>query len=641
MSDDDSLADANATNDNDDIHNDEQQQHVLTLHKAIEKIFSRLQECHILPLLDKTKGLSRSIHSHSIYDASASTTNSNCATATATATFLNVSSFQPQAKKDRDIQLNAIQFANQIQEQRLQSIQQFKARLNSRLNTNKSLQKSAKSNENDDVIQSCDDTSTHNNGSDMLSIDSVTIVSSKNNFATTNNLKNPQQQQQLLQLTSLEFKQQYIHSNIPCLIQNLNQNEFRPVSTNWVQHENQNEHCEKSVDTRQQLTHPSEDTIMDMDMDMDMDMHMNIIKNEHGFNNTTITATTSKPKPTCINTDWFLNEIGSSTLVPIRQQPQPQTSMDANNDDNCSSKFSGDGDTSGNSGTSVGMGENHTSGLDEDGRAMECQTNYVTMEHWIHLIKKYHEEETHHEQSENKDVPMVVAAAATDDDNPNIIGDQITNWNPKKTEKRQQQQHAIQKMDSTMYLKDWHLQSMLEDKWSVVTAFSSIVDSKTQSSTTSTTISAKTSPKSTTANESDTPSCNKHILYTVPNIFAGDVFNPFLLSNDGGDYRFVYWGPKGSQTPIHSDVLNTFSWSYNVFGEKKWIFYPPSLSSYMFTSIDNKVKDKATSNHNNNPNEETKYCFEIIQKTGETVYVPSGWKHSVHNLQETLSINHN
>ena len=36
-----------------------------------------------------------------------------------------------------------------------------------------------------------------------------------------------------------------------------------------------------------------------------------------------------------------------------------------------------------------------------------------------------------------------------------------------------------------------------------------------------------------------------------------------------------------------------------------------------------------------------KLCFEVIQDTGETIFVPSGWCHTVENLEDTLSVNHN
>lgn len=109
-------------------------------------------------------------------------------------------------------------------------------------------------------------------------------------------------------------------------------------------------------------------------------------------------------------------------------------------------------------------------------------------------------------------------------------------------------------------------------------------------------------------------------LYTTPEIFQYDLLNDYLIRFTDGDYRFVYWGPSGSRTYLHSDVMNSFSWSYNVSGEKEWTFYLPEHHDVA----------------NNHPE-----SFKIVQKSGETVFVPAGWKHEVRNLMETISINHN
>lgn len=107
-------------------------------------------------------------------------------------------------------------------------------------------------------------------------------------------------------------------------------------------------------------------------------------------------------------------------------------------------------------------------------------------------------------------------------------------------------------------------------------------------------------------------------LYSLPAIFERDLLNNFLSKYTSGDYKFVYWGPPQSRTALHSDVLHSFSWSYNVVGKKHWKFYIP----------------------NDDIEEETR-SFELIQETGETMFVPAKWKHEVTNLTETLSINHN
>jgi len=132
--------------------------------------------------------------------------------------------------------------------------------------------------------------------------------------------------------------------------------------------------------------------------------------------------------------------------------------------------------------------------------------------------------------------------------------------------------------DTTLYLKDWHLVSWLKDN-------------------------ADTEPS----------------LYTVPAVFPYDLLNAFLTRHTAGDYRFVYWGPADTRTPLHSDVLNSYSWSYNVCGCKEWTFYAPPL--------DNETPDRAG--------------IKVTQKAGECIFVPAGWKHHVINCEESLSINHN
>jgi hypothetical protein len=42
--------------------------------------------------------------------------------------------------------------------------------------------------------------------------------------------------------------------------------------------------------------------------------------------------------------------------------------------------------------------------------------------------------------------------------------------------------------------------------------------------------------------------------------------NAHEIAQEGPDHRFVYLGPRGSFTPLHKDVLNSFSWSVNVAG---------------------------------------------------------------------------
>ncbi|XP_060064308.1 2-oxoglutarate and iron-dependent oxygenase JMJD4-like [Ylistrum balloti] len=135
--------------------------------------------------------------------------------------------------------------------------------------------------------------------------------------------------------------------------------------------------------------------------------------------------------------------------------------------------------------------------------------------------------------------------------------------------------------------------------------------------------------------------------YSTPEYFLSDWMNEFWDSraDTDDDYRFVYMGPKGSWTPLHADVFRSFSWSANICGRKHWIFLAPGEEEKYRDKFGNLVYD-INSDELNDPK---KYpCFsqstariEVIQEPGEVIFVPSGWHHQVHNLEDTISINHN
>jgi len=146
--------------------------------------------------------------------------------------------------------------------------------------------------------------------------------------------------------------------------------------------------------------------------------------------------------------------------------------------------------------------------------------------------------------------------------------------------------------------------------------------------------------------------------YAVPELFrrSGDWLNAFLdaerrrelgRGEDGGgagasDYRFVYLGPAGTSTPLHVDVLHSYSWSVNVAGRKRWRLVPPEWTECLLgpggelaPSLDPALPGFPR------VREALAHVVEVVQETGEALFVPSGWHHTVENLEDTLSINHN
>ncbi len=137
-------------------------------------------------------------------------------------------------------------------------------------------------------------------------------------------------------------------------------------------------------------------------------------------------------------------------------------------------------------------------------------------------------------------------------------------------------------------------------------------------------------------------------VYQTPDWFCSDWLNEFwerhgaVGASGGGerdDYRFVYVGPAGSWTPFHCDVFGSFSWSANVAGRKKWIFFPPGDEDHLRDGLNNLPYDVREPTGGERAARARR--FEIIQESGDLIFVPSLWHHQVHNLEDTISINHN
>lgn len=145
--------------------------------------------------------------------------------------------------------------------------------------------------------------------------------------------------------------------------------------------------------------------------------------------------------------------------------------------------------------------------------------------------------------------------------------------------------------------------------------------------------------------------------YKVPLYFSSDWLNEYLIGNKKDDYRFIYIGPKDSwqvfvsqcifyrmnncfvflRTPFHSDVFGSYSWSASIYGRKEWLILPPdeelklkdSLGNLPFTVSREALMEKNVKH------------FELIQESGETLFVPSRWYHQVKNIDDSVSVNHN
>ncbi|XP_058452243.1 2-oxoglutarate and iron-dependent oxygenase JMJD4 homolog [Malaya genurostris] len=125
--------------------------------------------------------------------------------------------------------------------------------------------------------------------------------------------------------------------------------------------------------------------------------------------------------------------------------------------------------------------------------------------------------------------------------------------------------------------------------------------------------------------------------YQTPIFFASDWLNEFLIDRNLDDYMFVYIGIKDTWTSFHADVFSSFSWSTNITGEKKWLLLPPGEEVKLMDVLGNlpfEISEELLDS------KEVLY-YTVYQTAGEALFVPSGWYHQVHNIKNSISVNHN
>ena len=152
-------------------------------------------------------------------------------------------------------------------------------------------------------------------------------------------------------------------------------------------------------------------------------------------------------------------------------------------------------------------------------------------------------------------------------------------------------------------------------------------------------------------------------LYRCLSFFLDDWLNEWYDSHNNNnnsssssDYRFVYLGPANTSTPLHTDVLKSHSWSANVVGRKLWCLLPPQYSHLLlddatgcchprdfYFSNEEEEKEAVEKLKRKFPllTEAQPHILKVIQYPGEVIFIPSGWFHTVRNLDDCLSINHN
>jgi hypothetical protein len=105
--------------------------------------------------------------------------------------------------------------------------------------------------------------------------------------------------------------------------------------------------------------------------------------------------------------------------------------------------------------------------------------------------------------------------------------------------------------------------------------------------------------------------------YSVLPYFASDWLNEAWDDRQdvSDDYRFVYFGPRGTWTPFHADVFRSYSWSANVCGRKEWLLFPPGEEDRLRDARNQLPFDLRIT-------ESCDQAIRVVQEAGEVIFVP-------------------
>ena len=120
--------------------------------------------------------------------------------------------------------------------------------------------------------------------------------------------------------------------------------------------------------------------------------------------------------------------------------------------------------------------------------------------------------------------------------------------------------------------------------------------------------------------------------YTIPQCFAHDAMSG-IASLRPLPPLWLLVAAKRSGTPIH-DHPHTVAWNVLLTGTKLWAILPPGEASHALANDQGSALSWFLRNGQSLP----PTTVTIIQRPGETVFVPNGWFHIVLNVEDTTAL---
>ncbi|KAI5962469.1 uncharacterized protein KGF55_003545 [Candida pseudojiufengensis] len=134
--------------------------------------------------------------------------------------------------------------------------------------------------------------------------------------------------------------------------------------------------------------------------------------------------------------------------------------------------------------------------------------------------------------------------------------------------------------------------------------------------------------------------------YNPPSIFNDDIFK--LFQNYRPDHAWLIMGSKRSGSTFHKDPNSTSAWNVSIQGRKLWIMLPPNITPPGVSTDEEEsevtspisIAEWVISGFYNDSTK-LKDIKIGITFPGECMFVPSGWWHSVINIDDSIAITQN
>jgi ribosomal protein L16 Arg81 hydroxylase len=123
--------------------------------------------------------------------------------------------------------------------------------------------------------------------------------------------------------------------------------------------------------------------------------------------------------------------------------------------------------------------------------------------------------------------------------------------------------------------------------------------------------------------------------YAVPSFFKS--WLDFLPGEMKPRLKWLYIGPKGSGSPLHTDIWDTSAWNGVFTGKKLWHFYPLDQLEFLYDLR----PDTFNPDYEKYPLLKKVKPLSCIQSPGDIVFTPSGWIHQVYNAEPGISLTEN